>query len=106
MFNTSWFFLKFDFISDFFKFHINSIISFWLKKICFFNLFNIFVYRNILEGDSVVRTDRIVDVPIGPELLGRVVDGLGDPIDGKGPIISSERRRVEVQFFLQLVLLI
>ena len=41
--------------------------------------------RNIKEGDTVKRTGEIVDVPVGKELLGRVVDGLGEPIDGKGP---------------------
>jgi len=41
---------------------------------------------NIKEGDEVKRTGRIMEVPIGPELVGRVVDGLGHPIDGKGPI--------------------
>ncbi len=51
----------------------------------------------IKEGDTVKRTGTIVDVPIGKELLGRVVDGLGNPIDGKGPINSSERSRVEVK---------
>ncbi|WP_228241701.1 F0F1 ATP synthase subunit alpha [Porphyrobacter sp. GA68] len=49
------------------------------------------------EGDTVRRTNTIVDVPVGKGLLGRVVDALGNPIDGKGPIISSERRRVEVK---------
>ncbi|HEY7807331.1 MAG TPA: F0F1 ATP synthase subunit alpha [Croceibacterium sp.] len=49
------------------------------------------------EGDSVKRTGTIVDVPVGKGLLGRVVDALGNPIDGKGPIDSSERRRVEVK---------
>ena len=53
--------------------------------------------RNIKEGDIVKRTGAIVDVPVGRGLLGRVVDGLGNPIDGKGPIDSSERRRVEVK---------
>ena len=42
--------------------------------------------RNIMEGDSVKRTGAIVDVPIGEEMLGRVVDALGNPIDGLGPI--------------------
>ena len=51
----------------------------------------------IREGDTVSRTGTIVDVPVGKGLLGRVVDGLGNPIDGKGPIESSERRRVEVK---------
>ncbi len=53
--------------------------------------------RAIREGDTVSRTGRIVDVPVGKGLLGRVVDGLGQPIDGKGPIHSSERRLVEVK---------
>ena len=53
--------------------------------------------RGIKEGDTVKRTGEIVDVPVGRGLLGRVVDALGNPIDGKGPIESSERRRVEVK---------
>jgi F-type H+-transporting ATPase subunit alpha len=52
--------------------------------------------RAIREGDTVSRTGRIVDVPVGKNLLGRVVDGLGQPIDGKGPI-EAERRQVEVK---------
>ena len=51
----------------------------------------------IKEGDVVKRTGTIVDVPIGKGLLGRVVDGLGNPIDGKGPIVSDQRSRVEVK---------
>ncbi|HEY1145269.1 MAG TPA: F0F1 ATP synthase subunit alpha, partial [Allosphingosinicella sp.] len=51
----------------------------------------------IKEGDTVKRTGAIVDVPIGKGLLGRVVDGLGNPIDGKGPIEYTERRRVDVK---------
>jgi len=51
----------------------------------------------IKEGDTVKRTGTIVDVPVGKGLLGRVVDGLGNPIDGKGPIVAAERRRVEVK---------
>jgi F-type H+-transporting ATPase subunit alpha len=51
----------------------------------------------IKEGDSVKRTGTIVDVPVGKGLLGRVVDALGNPIDGKGPIVSTERRRVETK---------
>jgi F-type H+-transporting ATPase subunit alpha len=51
----------------------------------------------IREGDTVKRTGTIVDVPVGKGLLGRVVDGLGNPIDGKGPIVATERRRVEVK---------
>jgi len=53
--------------------------------------------REIKEGDVVKRTGSIVDVDVGPGLLGRVVDGLGNPIDGKGPIKSSEKKRVEVK---------
>src|SRR3954469_776269 len=52
----------------------------------------------IREGDTVTRTRDIVDVPVGKALLGRVVDGLGNPIDGKGPLVgATERRRVEVK---------
>jgi F-type H+-transporting ATPase subunit alpha len=51
----------------------------------------------IKEGDTVSRTGTIVDVPVGRGLLGRVVDGLGNPIDGKGPIIAEKRMRVEVK---------
>ncbi len=53
--------------------------------------------NRIVEGDNVKRTGRIVDVPVGPELLGRVVNSLGQPVDGKGPIETDERRRVEVK---------
>ncbi|MCX7566965.1 F0F1 ATP synthase subunit alpha [Sulfitobacter sp. F26169L] len=53
--------------------------------------------RDIKEGDTVKRTNSIVDVPIGDELLGRVVDGLGNPIDGKGPIGASKRGLAEVK---------
>src|SRR5690242_2256786 len=53
--------------------------------------------RTIREGDTVKRTGTIVDVPVGKGLLGRVVDGLGNPIDGKGPIASTERKLVEVK---------
>src|SRR5919206_926427 len=52
--------------------------------------------RNIKEGDTVKRTGAIVEVPVGRGLLGRVVDGLGNPIDGKGPIKFEECRRVDV----------
>jgi len=51
----------------------------------------------IREGDTVKRTGTIVDVPVGKELLGRVVDGLGNPIDGKGPLKTKLRSRVEVK---------
>ncbi len=53
--------------------------------------------RDIKEGDIVKRTGTIVDVPVGKALLGRVVDALGEPIDGVGPIEAGERRRVEVK---------
>jgi len=53
--------------------------------------------RDIKEGDTVKRTGTIVDVPVGKGLLGRVVDPLGTPLDGKGPIQSTERRRVDVK---------
>jgi F-type H+/Na+-transporting ATPase subunit alpha len=53
--------------------------------------------REIKEGQTVKRTRAIVDVPVGKGLLGRVVDALGNPIDGKGPIQASERKRVDVK---------
>ncbi|HHY02739.1 MAG TPA: F0F1 ATP synthase subunit alpha [Paracoccus sp.] len=53
--------------------------------------------RSIKEGDTVKRTRSIVDVPVGPALLGRVVDALGNPIDGKGPIEATERRVADVK---------
>ncbi|TGD99006.1 F0F1 ATP synthase subunit alpha [Methylobacterium nonmethylotrophicum] len=53
--------------------------------------------REIKEGQTVKRTGAIVDVPVGKGLLGRVVDALGNPIDGKGPIVAEERRRVDVK---------
>ncbi len=53
--------------------------------------------RNIREGERVVRTKEIVQVPVGKELLGRVVDALGNPIDGKGPLNASIKRRVELK---------
>ncbi len=53
--------------------------------------------RDIKEGDTVKRTQAIVEVPVGKALLGRVVDALGNPIDGKGPIEATERRRVDVK---------
>jgi len=52
---------------------------------------------HIREGDLVRRTGRIVEVPVGESLLGRVVDALGQPIDGKGPLEATESRRVEVK---------
>jgi F-type H+-transporting ATPase subunit alpha len=53
--------------------------------------------RDIQEGDVVKRTGAIVDVPIGMEMLGRVIDPLGNPIDGLGPIAATDRRRVELK---------
>ena len=53
--------------------------------------------REIKEGQTVKRTRAIVEVPVGKALLGRVVDALGNPIDGKGPIDAKERRRVDVK---------
>tara|TARA_B100000676_G_scaffold232889_1_gene231849 strand:+ start:5520 stop:7055 length:1536 start_codon:yes stop_codon:yes gene_type:complete len=53
--------------------------------------------RTIREGDTVKRSGSIVDVPVGPALLGRVIDGLGNPIDGKGPIKGADRARVDVK---------
>src|SRR3974377_2398288 len=52
-------------------------------------------YKTIREGDSVRTTGRILEVPIGPELLGRVVDALGRPIDGKGPINAKAPAPIE-----------
>ena len=60
--------------------------------------------RDIKEGDTVKRTGAIVDVPVGPGLLGRVVDALGNPIDGKGPIPAAERRRVDPRLIGGLVI--
>jgi F-type H+-transporting ATPase subunit alpha len=53
--------------------------------------------KAIREGDTVTRTGQIVDVPTGKGLLGRVVDALGNPIDGKGPVVYTERRLVETK---------
>ncbi|MCC6901517.1 MAG: F0F1 ATP synthase subunit alpha, partial [Polyangiaceae bacterium] len=52
---------------------------------------------SVKEGDIVKRTGRIADVPVGEAVMGRVVNALGQPIDGKGPIESSQRRRIEVK---------
>lgn len=52
-------------------------------------------YEHITEGDSVKCTGRILEVPTGPELLGRVVDSLGNPLDGKGPINASQTSPIE-----------
>ena len=53
--------------------------------------------KDIHEGDVVKRTGDIVEVPVGKELLGRVVDALGNPIDGKGPIMAKENGRVDIK---------
>lgn len=53
--------------------------------------------RQIQEGDTVKRTGAIVDVPIGEEMLGRVFDALGNPIDGLGPCLTTKRKRVEIK---------
>jgi proton translocating ATP synthase F1 alpha subunit len=53
--------------------------------------------RAIKEGDTVKRTGAIIDIPVGDGMLGRVVDGLGDPIDGKGVIADVKRQRIEVK---------
>lgn len=53
--------------------------------------------RLVTEGETVKRTGEIVDVPVGPELLGRVVDALGNPIDGKGPLNTKEKRRAQLK---------
>ena len=52
-------------------------------------------YKSLKEGDVVKTTGRILEVPVGPELLGRVVDALGNPIDGKGPIKTSRTAPIE-----------
>src|SRR5258705_12398668 len=52
-------------------------------------------YTEIKEGDTVKRTGRIISVPVGPELVGRVVNALGQPIDGKGPIVSKAAMPIE-----------
>ncbi len=53
--------------------------------------------RSLREGDTVKRTGRIADAPVGMETVGRVVDALGNPIDGKGPIAAKERRKIEIK---------
>src|SRR5512144_571023 len=54
-------------------------------------------FEHIKEGDTVKRTGRIVEVPVGDALVGRVVNAIGEPIDGKGPINSKEARKVEIK---------
>jgi F-type H+-transporting ATPase subunit alpha len=53
--------------------------------------------KHIKEGDIVKRTNRIMEVPVGDAVIGRVINSLGIPIDGKGPIETKERRKVEVK---------
>ena len=52
-------------------------------------------YTEIKEGDPVKRTGRIISVPVGPELIGRVVNALGQPIDGKGPVTAKQQMPIE-----------
>ncbi len=54
-------------------------------------------YDHLREGDQVKRTGRIAEVPVGKALLGRVVNALGEPVDGKGPIEATERRKIEIK---------
>ncbi len=54
-------------------------------------------FEHIREGDPVKRTGKIAEVPVGEELLGRVVDGLGNPIDGRGPIATKTMRKIEIK---------
>src|SRR4051794_24330998 len=54
-------------------------------------------FRNIREGDTCKRTQEIASARVGPELLGRVVNALGEPVDGKGAIATTERRRLEIK---------
>ena len=53
-------------------------------------------YSHIKEGDEVQTTGRIAEVPVGEALLGRVVNAIGEPVDGKGPLGATETRRVEL----------
>src|SRR5213594_57004 len=53
-------------------------------------------YLQLKEGDEVRRTSRVLEVPVGPELVGRVVDALGRPVDGLGPLKTTKSRKVEV----------
>ena len=58
-------------------------------------------YEHIREGDAVKRTGKIAEVPVGEELLGRVVDGLGNPIDGRGPITAKQTSRIVAMSFCE-----
>src|SRR5437660_12073993 len=51
----------------------------------------------IREGTTVRRTESIISVPVGPALIGRVVNAVGDPLAGKGPIVATERRSIEIR---------
>ncbi len=53
-------------------------------------------WTSLQEGDRVRRTGRVLDIPVGPEFLGRVVNPLGEPIDGKGPIRATDRRQIDI----------
>ena len=77
-----------------------SVLSSWVTTGKFDGFaFDVYLYlsREIQEGDIVKRTGSIVDVPIGESLLGRVLDPLGEPIDGHGPIVSDQRQRIELK---------
>src|SRR3954470_10930014 len=54
-------------------------------------------FRYVREGDTVKRTGKIAEIAVGPEMVGRVVDALGQPVDGKGPIAGKETRKIEVK---------
>src|SRR5437763_2414 len=54
-------------------------------------------FRDVREGDVVKRTGRIAEVPVGMEMVGRVVNALGQPVDGKGPLGGKDRRKIEVK---------
>jgi hypothetical protein len=70
---------------------IMLVLSFWVTIGKLFHFLFTLLYREIQEGDIVKRTGSIVDVPIGEGMLGRVVDALGNAIDGAGPIKSDMR---------------
>jgi F-type H+/Na+-transporting ATPase subunit alpha len=54
-------------------------------------------WTHVQEGDEVRRTGRVLDIPVGPAYLGRVVNPLGEPLDGKGPIANAGRREVDIR---------
>jgi F-type H+-transporting ATPase subunit alpha len=54
-------------------------------------------YHTLREGDTVKRTGRIAEVPVGKAVLGRVLNALGEPVDGKGPLATTETRRIEIK---------